>query len=550
MALLELFLSVALAQNSCRQHNPAKAGVPLCPTTGSRLLSENYPVMAATVSDEAGGSRYVQSYVVKTLQAQGDNPPQFFLHVTPSTYDDVVAAIRKNAPSPQVAQKWIQSLTRVEGSRRWNWQQDYFESFFDPNTGRPVLREVQGYERHGDSFSAMLDKTQKECGIGAGPVLETNLYQDGHSGGNIEAVNGLCLLGSDHFTDATWDRYAKSTCSDMNTAVKTPSDFLRVGHTDEFFKTLKDPRKSPPCDFSLAFASPKRGLDLLKAHPNDRAFDFSHVSPEEALVRMTKGNYRLLCHKYLQKKQNNSPTQPGSAAPKGGVTQLLLEWTLHRAFAGAASLDSNPVDKLLEELQDLEDTQPRSQEERQRLRERKTQLRNRIREFKAQAGYKKNQETLERARECYNMTNRELAELIESDPEIKAFNESVEKAIQDFKTDLLAKLKTKYPQCSPQTLDIPDLFIGMMDEDGGKPTYAKGTGESIFPNPTNGEIIGNTFILPEPVNPAFKKDIDAQVRATGLKTDYIDTNFAHMLQGNLHCSSHTMRYCRPAGGTR
>ncbi|WP_374080325.1 protein-arginine deiminase family protein [Bdellovibrio bacteriovorus] len=556
MSLVLLLLSFAFAQNqnACSQHNPMDADVPVCPTSGSTLLSENYPIMAATVSDNQGGSAWVKSYVTKVIKAQPGKPPQFFLHVKPETYEELVAELRKQAPSPQVADQWIKGLTRVEGQNRWNWQQDYFDNFFNPKTGQPVLREVQGYGRHGDSYTSMISSTSKECNIHAGPLLENNNYKSGHSGGNIEAVNGLCLLGADHFKGDEWFSYAKSTCTNMDAAVKTPSDFLKVGHTDEMFKTLKDPSQKPPCDFSLAFASPKKGLELLKANPNGRAFDFSNVSGEDIVSRMRQGGYREMCAAYMENKRSQNPSSPGSpikSRPGKGVSQLLWEITLAKAWAGVTVITpESKLEKLFKELDAASATQPKSMEEQRQQREKIAEIRNKITAEMRKSGYVKSNSKMDDTLECYNMTNKDLAKIIESDQEMKDFNEAVEKSIQEFKKDLLAKLKAKYPQCSPKTIDIPDIYTGMMDYGQQPAKYAVGSGLSLFPNPTNGEIVGDTYIMPEPVNPAFKSEIDKQVKGLGLKTDYIDTHFAHAKQGNLHCSSHAIRYCRPQGGAR
>ncbi|WP_413944716.1 protein-arginine deiminase family protein [Bdellovibrio sp. HCB-162] len=549
--LLLINLVFAQGQNACSQHNPMSPDVPACPTTGSTLLSENYPIMAATVSDYEGGPEWVKSYVTKVMKAQPQKPPQFFLHVTSETYESVVAELRKQAPSPQVADQWIKGLTRVEGNNRWNWQQDYFDNFYNPKTGQPVLREVQGYGRHGDSYTSMINSTAKECNIHAGVLLENTQYKSGHSGGNIEAVNGLCLLGADHFTNNEWDSYAKSTCTNMEAAVKTPSDFLKVGHTDEMFKTLKDPSQKPPCDFALAFASPKKGLEVLKGNPDGKVFDFPGVSGEELLTRVRQSGYREICAAYTaSKRSQNLPPSPGKTRSGKGVSQLLWELSITKSFAGVLSLTDPRVESLYKELQALDDMEPKSAEERQRLVTRKSEILNKIKRQMKKAGYLKSNAKMEEAKECLQMTNKDLAKIIESDKEFKDFNESVEKAIQQFKKDLLAKLKQKYPQCSPKTLDIPDIYQGMMDYDKQPASYAMGTGLSLFPNPTNGEIVGNTYIMPDPVNPAFKADIDKQIKGLGLKTDYIDTHFAHVQQGNLHCSSHAIRYCRPQGGKK
>lgn len=552
--VLSFFLTEASA-NSCSQHNPMAEDVPLCPSGGSKLLSENYPIMAATVSDDMGGPGYVKEYVTKVLKAQSQKPPQFFLAVTDETWDEVVREIKKQAPDQTTAQQWISGLSRVKTNSRWNWQQDYFESFFDAKTGNPVLREVQGYGRHGSAFTDLMQQSGKDCSFKQGPQLTNNPYKSGHSGGNIEAVNGLCLIGSDHFKGNEWDKYAKVTCENPAMAVKTPSDFLSVGHTDEFFKTLKDPNQKAPCDFSLAFASPKKALDLLKKNPQGRAFDFSHLTPDEALARMSQTPYTYVCQEYSYSKslKNNGGNPEKSREKRSrGVSQFLFEVILPPVSAGATvqplkDAESKRIREYLERISEGGIDDPAL--ERSRREEKYARL-NRRRALMRQSGMIKDSTSIQNAMDCYNMTNKDLADLIEEDFELKEFNASIEAATQKFKKELLEKVKKSYPQCNPKTVDLPDLFMGEMDYDSNSPTYVTGSADSIFPNPTNGDIVQDTFILPEPVNPAFKADIDSSIKNLGLKTDYIDTHFAHSMNGNLHCSSHTMRYCRPQGGTK
>lgn len=222
----------------------------------------------------------------------------------------------------------------------------------------------------------------------------------------------------------------------------------------------------------------------------------------------------------------------------------------------SASADSNGdleqkrFERFLQGYFNNDSSSPRSAEEQKNARERSAETRNQMRRALSKSGYIKPMQTTIDIGECYNMKNKDLIKVLETDPELKAFNVSVNQTIQKFKNEVLEKLKTQYPQCSPKTIDFPDLFVGMMNNERNPGTYAVGSADSIFPNPTNGDIIENTYLIPEPVNDAFKKDIEKSIHDLGLKTDYIDTHFAHVLNGNLHCSSHTMRYCRPQGDAK
>lgn len=403
----------------------------------------------------------------------------------------------------------------------------------------------------------MIKQTAKDCSIAAGPKLATHQnYKSGHSGGNLEAVNGLCLVGSDHFEGNEWDKYVKTTCTNPESAVKAPSDFLNVGHTDEFFKTLKDPNQPAPCDFSLAFASPKKALDLLKKNPDARAINFSGIPEEEVLSRLQSPPYRTICQIYLSNKEyEGQGPGNGRSRRQKGISHFIWDSLVPRTQAGSYRAPVNDAEqarmqRFYERIMALDSQEPQSDEEARERRQKYYEIINKMRALQKKSGMVKVDDDLKSAKDCYGMTNMDLAKIIEEDFELKEFNEAVEKRTQEFKKDLLARLKKQYPQCSPKTVELPDLFLGEMDYDSENPTYVIGSADSIFPNPTNGEIVQSTFILPEPVNPAFKEDIEKSVQALGLKADYIDTHFAHVLNGNLHCSSHAIRYCRPQGGTK
>jgi hypothetical protein len=62
-------------------------------------------------------------------------------------------------------------------------------------------------------------------------------------------------------------------------------------------------------------------------------------------------------------------------------------------------------------------------------------------------------------------------------------------------------------------------------------------------------MVNDTLISPEPNNKIFKEYVDHEYKKRGLKTDYIDTfEYAHMGNGNLHCSTHEIRKCKPRSG--
>lgn len=483
-----LFSLHAFANSTCDSFNVNDPSVPECPTSGSEILPETYPIMAAVVSDDMGGAKWVKSYVMGVLKAQPEKPPQFLMPVSDETYAAVVAEIKKQAPNAQTAQKWIASLAKVPGNT-WNWQQDYFESFFDKNTGKPSIRAVTGYGREGNSFQNLSATLKQTCGLSPGLDLDTiggyGGIKSGNYGGNIEAIGDFCVLGSDHFDDYQWKKYQDNFCGGVKNAIKAPSYFLAVGHADEMFKTIPIPGKTGACNFAVGIASPRKALQLLKQNQNDRFFTFDSDSKDGALDKMQYGGYRKACHMMEKSKSNNQ--QQGSSVR--GIS--LLQKLINPAHAGSYVI--SPLD----------------------------------------------------VSACYDAKNSDFVKAYEADPEMSQFNNLVQADMDAFAADIKAKFKERH-NCEPQIVELPFIYQGSLTTDAkGKIVPEMGSSVSLFPNPSNGEAVESTMILPETVNGSFKKYLTEENAKLGLKTEYIDSHFAHRNMGNLHCSSHVMRYCRP-----
>lgn len=489
--VLTAFCLSPLAAFAVNCPSPHAAGVPTCPEIG--LLSEQYPIGAVTVSDAQGGAQWVNDYVSNVFKSQPKDPPLAYLSVTDDTYEKVVAKIRAEAPKGE-AEKWIGQLRRTDMAR-YNWQQDFFDSFHDPKTGQPQLRYVKGYFAHQESeFSKMATQMTQDCGFTVGNALENGEpYRDGMAGGNLEAVGDFCIVGKDNLQGG-YDKYTKSVCDGKN-VVTAPTEFMKVGHTDEIYKTIPLPGKAPPCNFAIALASPKKGLELLRSKGGDKAFNRKSANQNNV-------SFTSLCKKFqrLQNERKNSPEQPGK--PKKGQSRLwhpLLRplWIAIGAQKGVAgiSVDGVPV------------TAP---------------------------------PTSAQMKSCDDMTNADMADLFKSNSELAELNDEVQRKIDAFRDDLKAKIAAKYPGCNPPVIEVPQIFNG-----AGK--FEDAQALSVFPNPTNGEIVNGKYLMPDTNNTLFKKEVMDQMKKLGIETTPIKTDFAHKLEGNLHCSSHAIRYCKPRG---
>lgn len=322
--------SPANAKASCANVAEKMDTAPVCPAVGT-ILSDNFPALAVTVSDTDGGADFVDEFVGKVLQAEGQDPPQIFLNVTQKNMERVQAHVKALAKTPQQSEKWLSALTRINSKYSLNWQQDYLQDFANPKTGLPEMRYVSGYERgvpHTDSLFSQLSKVAKQCGIQTGKPLpfipskeEDNIA--GTYGGNLESLPAdLCMVGTDHFEhQKDWDKYSRAVCGNRKTGVlKPPTSWLEVGHTDEIFKAITVPNRTPPCNVAYLIASPRKGLEILNAKREEKAFSMkSRLSFKQAEDYFwATQSLDIICSQHLALRSNKvvHPTRTSASNKK------------------------------------------------------------------------------------------------------------------------------------------------------------------------------------------------------------------------------------------
>ena len=93
------------------------------------------------------------------------------------------------------------------------WQQDYFESFYDPNTGSPVTRKFESYRRRIDYDELLKTASKTGCNIRK-EIHKRNTHNPlarGKMGGNVEGLpGGGCLYGNNLDSDLALDFRSKS----------------------------------------------------------------------------------------------------------------------------------------------------------------------------------------------------------------------------------------------------------------------------------------------------------------------------------------------------
>ncbi len=568
------------------------SSIPACPSCPgvsaaqcSRMLDDRYPAMAHVVqampqNNTSSAQGYAVEFIDNTLQLSGGREPVFYLPMSASASaqvrTDLISRLQARTPPLSAAAATALAarilipvpVTATDGGgTSWTWQQDYFESFIDPATGMPQVREIRDYGRAGTSFADMRASNGGAGGCSSVDFSNTTLppagstdtppyaYESAHSGGNIEGLpGGMCMHGNNQL----YSNYAKYYCGRAGTppaGIPSPrpsgrpatganevileTSWLNVGHVDEIVNVVRNPRASAPCDFSISVASPRKALELLRANPTDVFADFTSRSGESAdVIRDERGGtdpMRFLCG-LVARNPAAAPGGPGGPPGKAPV---------------APPASGSLFRRLLEE--------------------------GIVRSAEA---------TVVRRRSCGaslgTMTNADVLRGFENDATARLTNALVDRSMAENRRRLLASFQARLG-CEPNVIEVPDLFYGSQGAVPAPllmpPGYPRGTAawnaldtdaqmrhiaglpnpeqfaalpegmiDSMMPNPTNGVSAGNGFIFSDPQNRAFRSYLRTTYQGTGLRTRFMDTwDSAHVGQGNLHCSTHTLRFCRPAG---
>lgn len=501
--------------------------VPYCPTGNNTKLPETYPASAVIVSAQPSNEveptlhiKFATDVISNILIASGDELPLIVLPTNKSSFKEIQLALEEKFKGQPQLKRLNSILVQVPRTDNTTWQQDYFESFFDPKTGTPVLRAIDSYplaDGVGYHFRKLMRTLKEKC-VGSfknGPDLRAQniKLQNGQSqlpyaGGNIEALpGGLCLTGN------TQDpRYTSQYCGDRDNAVFAPTSWLSTEHVDELVSVVRRKDKQPPCDFAISVASPHLARQLLLERPKDRFFetsedffrDYSHFPTIRFCIEVKK---------YLFKKKNEGTKHKQEKEieikPRARKTTQIFD-----------AVESSALADPLDDYKKRSNLNPELALEYDKCLNSKT----------------------------IDLTNSEVAEYLGTKNVYATYNEIVQKHMIQLKKTISQKLKSRLPQCEVKFLDMPQLFTG-----GGEALVRKNpielankSGEAIFPNATNGISIRDTVLTPKQYNTAFSNYIDKAYRGVGLKSSFVDTYYyAHMRLGNLHCATHLIPFCKP-----
>lgn len=523
---------------SCPIPPSQRPDVPECPPDGT-MLPETYPAAAVVLSDDILGGddrlaarmgidrhRVIGDKAISILRASGQHPPVMFLNMDPASVRVIEQRIRREAPDRATQARWLAALRRT-GAQTFNWQQDIMQPFFDPRTGRPVIRGVDRYVNQGfnaDATLAAISAAAAQCGVTTGPTMRREgSLENGHGGGNIEAYpGGNCVLGTNHLESGQWSQYSTEACGGQR-PLQIDTSFLGVGHTDEIFSVV--PSNQSRCGFAVMVASPRLGLELLERNRSQAMFNWQQdVGPEQRRGRIENYDaWRDVCRRWRETRVERRERPGGS---RGTRTQSFRWiWSPREARAGVSIVPAPGAEPA---PRSSRPTTPPSSEG----------------------------DSPEEARpllNCEDMTNADLLAAMDmpgrnGEGSLRDYNMAIQ-AIMDRNTEALrARLRETNNGCDVPFIEVPNLFHGRMAGSGAdaRPTNALG----IFSNPTNGLNINGRFIFPDPGNAAFRRELNQRMRGHGVETDHVDMTYAHLAQGNLHCSSNVLRYCRPRATAR
>ncbi|MBY0554960.1 protein-arginine deiminase domain-containing protein [bacterium] len=567
LTLLSSFQSVAF---ECPAEFSKRTGLPACPTKNGSVLADTYPVGALVVSkpqinrvSPQMGARVgsidplqqTYSFILSVATTQ-DNIPLIVLPLSQSDFDSLTAKLMSSSEiSAEKKQQLRKRLAHANVSGAYNWQQDYFQATVSGN-GTPQLRPNTAYTSHpdrspsGEHFSAISSILSK-CGVQTGAPLnppDLKGLSDGMSGGNIESLpNGTCLIGDDHFgkmsDSKAYDKFVKSVCG-SNKNISIPTHWLGVGHTDEILKVLpKKGFKPEKCAFSISIASPKLALELLEKDPEAPFFSPEKI-PDELkqsdvtdFRREVNPSMNMLCTALDNAKIKHDESDPDTPSEEGTgkgqsyfkFLQKLLPSLIQQAQAAGA--DDNEFFE--NQNEDFFQSKSISDAEKAHKDKQENELSGSI------AAPKK--EKAEKFVTCNDASNKHMAKLFKTDPALVRSNNYVQAQMDILEQDLKRQLAKMYPGCNIEIKKVPQLFDGGNIGPDGKLNGVS----SINPNPTNGVLIGDQYYIPDQANKTFQKYMRDHLKENGLKANFINTyDFAHSLQGNLHCSSQTIPLCR------
>jgi hypothetical protein len=516
---------------------PSKADVPLCPTSGTTLLDETYPTQAFVISNlgfekTKESAQVPQNFVDKIIKSyEYKNIPQIIISVeNVKDFETIVSKAREDLRKKNISIVDTETILKQISFLKtpsYAWQQDWFESFVDLNTGAPLIKQIASYSPITFNTDRKLANISEQCNVKNGPPLISDYpdplddsdprenqrsFGSAEAGGNIEgAPGGFCMIG-----DNAGREFVKQVCGERSNTIQLDTSWLAVGHVDEIFKIIPthyNDGRPKECEFSLMAASPKKSFELMSTS-RDLPFmnlDLSDKNVDEMEFRNTRSdtNYRnnLKICSYIK---NIVDKNPRDQELKSATRNVFIKLFLNMSSAHAKNVVNSLFPKKDRELESL---------------------------CKANID---------------RVSNLDISNMIKEDKDTYDLNMAIDDSIQQDKALIKLKILSRLPQCTKyfNIIDVPNIFYG--DKLVKNPAKGKfelprpGTIESFLPNPTNSVLMNKTVTFSDTGNFIFNQYLTDELKKRKMKSDFISTwDYSHLAMGNIHCVSHSLTHCRP-----
>ncbi len=336
------------------------------------------------------------------------------------------------------------------------------------------------------------------------------------------------MVGNDSIKVEHRRDFYQSACGSLDSAVEIETSLLSPGHVDEMVTIVPDRTAPEGCQFAILAASPIAAVNAMENSMDEPAFSLPGLSKTETENRIRiNGSWLRVCSNF----RNHFHGQPSKSVKPSRTTSRLdriLKFSFfHKAMAQLTGVDDEE-EKYKKDL----------------LRLRKRMIKNYEFEGKLPPSYFRS--------DCAEMTNQQMVESFQK-PELGRepiinFNMDFQEVMFVNEAIVTANLKTKFPKCQPKILRVPQLLFGQVVEFQGRLVSIPGSGAALNPAPTNGIVIGDKYVMPDPMNEAFRVHNRKLFESIGLKLEFLDTSSLSASFGNLHCATNVVRYCRPRGG--
>lgn len=397
------------------------------------------------------------------------------------------------------------------------YKRDFRILGFDPNT-RTVLNT--------SLLGAVTEKDKPVTNVFCGLKMKTQYADPGDKAANLGG-NIISLPGGACITSKMSPDLVRKVCGSA-TPVLNLETFTVLGHVDEIFNIVPNHNRSPPCDFSILMASPAAQLEILKKDLSGLFFGkegLNLIKDGQAIRRNAEPENKvddfceiLKSFDFLMNLENEM-SHPVESEARRGVASVI---TIQRLNA----VNESDRKQFPKESKFIEKFKSRSCEDYTngdvvKILEAEKYF-SEVRKF-LKTQYEKAEK--QPGVSVYS----KISAAFEGVEHFAATNQDINK-IQERN---LLKIKASLPsECREKdvVVHLPDLFHKL---------------NSLNPNPTNSLVAGKGILVPMQFNRATASAIETELKKTSLIPIVLNTFWAHLGRGNVHCLSNEVRLCNP-----